>query len=303
MVLRGTNFSCSLIVLSMIATTFTIFNTTKSLPPRNNLPAWAQGISTWPQITLLCVACISLFMSVLVFHGYWRGGHRRAEKVAVYYSIFAVAFFTFSIVMWATAAAVLHQSKANGNGHDMWGWSCNDNTRRTLFQEEVHYTLICRLQVNNTTMPFFLFCAPRSMDCYANRSPVELVPRLRYHRNRHRNNHNRNLRHSLLPLLLPTPSPQEHGNARPCQVRPLPGPVALPIRAQHTRLRPHVGTRGRLQPNVLPAMGTKPERSRCGRVFRRGTRRQQEREIPRGARASCAQETIHAASTANTDHA
>jgi len=163
MVLRGTNFSCSLIVLSMISTTFTIFNTTKSLPPRNNLPPWAQGTSTWPQITLLCVACVSLFMSVLVFHGYWKGGHRRAEKVAIYYSIFAVAFFTFSIVMWAIAAAVLHQSKANGNGQDMWGWSCKDNTRRTLFQEEVHYNLICRLQVNNATLLvsfFFFFYAP-----------------------------------------------------------------------------------------------------------------------------------------------
>lgn len=152
MVLRGTNFSCSLIVLSMIATTFTIFNTTKSIPARNNLPPWAQGTSTWPQITLLSVACVSLFMSLVVFHGYWKGGNRRAEKVAVYYSIFAVAFFIFSVVMWTMAAAVLHQSKVNGNGQDIWGWSCKDTTRRTLFQEEIQYNLICRLQVSHVTM-------------------------------------------------------------------------------------------------------------------------------------------------------
>ena len=148
MVLRGTNFSCSLIVLSMLSATFSIFNATKHLPPRNNLPVWALGQKTWPQITLLCIACVSLAMSIAIFYAYWRGGHRRAEKAAIYYTVFAVGFFTFSTVMWALGAAILHGSKANGHGQDMWGWACNDNKRRTLFQEDVHYALVCRLQVS-----------------------------------------------------------------------------------------------------------------------------------------------------------
>jgi hypothetical protein len=37
-----------------------------------------------------------------VFWNYWRGGHKRAEKVAVYYTLFAVAFFIFSTVMWVS---------------------------------------------------------------------------------------------------------------------------------------------------------------------------------------------------------
>ncbi|SLM38883.1 hypothetical protein LPUS_09258 [Lasallia pustulata] len=146
MVLRGTNFSCSLIVLSMLSATFSIFNATKHLPPRNNLPVWAMGQKKWPQITLLCIACVSLAMSIAIFYAYWRGGHRRAEKAAIYYTVFAVGFFTFSTVMWALGAAILHGSKANGHGQDMWGWACNDNKRRTLFQEDVHYALVCRLQ-------------------------------------------------------------------------------------------------------------------------------------------------------------
>jgi hypothetical protein len=145
-ILRGVNFSCSLIVLSMLATTFSIFNATKRLPARNNLPAWADGTSTWPQITLLVISCISLFTCMVVFYGYWRGGHRRAEKVAVYYTTFAVIFFVFSIVMWGVGAAILNQSKANGNGQDLWGWSCKDNKRRALFQDDVSYALVCRLQ-------------------------------------------------------------------------------------------------------------------------------------------------------------
>src|ERR1700759_3502288 len=144
--MRGVNFSCSLIVLSMLSATFTIFNATKSLPPRNGLPAWAPSGKTWPQIVLLVIACISLFTCMIVFYGYWRGGHRRAEKVAVYYTTFAVGFFIFSIVMWGVGAAVLNQSKVNGNGQDIWGWSCKDNTRKALFQDDVSYDLICRLQ-------------------------------------------------------------------------------------------------------------------------------------------------------------
>lgn len=154
MVLRGTNFSCSLIVLAMLSTTFSIFNATRHLPPRNSLPAWAVGQKTWPQITLLCIACVSLAMSIAIFYAYWRGGHRRAEKAAVYYTVFAVGFFAFSTVMWAIGAAVLHGSKANGHGQDMWGWACNDNKRRTLFQEDVHYALVCRLQVSFVRVMF-----------------------------------------------------------------------------------------------------------------------------------------------------
>lgn len=146
MALRGVNFSCSLIVLAMISTTFSIFNATKSLPTRANLPAWAPHQKTWPQITLLCIACVSLALSLGVIFAYFRGGHRRAEKAAVYYTVFAVGFFVFSIVMWAIGAAILNESKKSGNGKDMWGWSCKDGKRKTLFDQDVDYALICRLQ-------------------------------------------------------------------------------------------------------------------------------------------------------------
>lgn len=81
---------------------------------------------------------------------YWKGGHKRAQKAAVYYTVFAVGFFLFSIVMWCIGAAVLHQSKAAGGGKDMWGWSCKGGKRQTLFQDEVNYNLICRLQVSGS---------------------------------------------------------------------------------------------------------------------------------------------------------
>ncbi|KAF8863414.1 hypothetical protein BDZ45DRAFT_644813 [Acephala macrosclerotiorum] len=145
-ILRGVNFSCSLIVLSMVSVTFSIFNATKALPARNNLPAWANGTKTWPQKVILAVSCVSLALCLAVFWNYWRGGHKRAEKVAVYYTLFAIAFFIFSTVMWAMAAGILQGARNNSNNQDVWGWSCVDNKRRQLFQEKVDYALVCRLQ-------------------------------------------------------------------------------------------------------------------------------------------------------------
>jgi hypothetical protein len=159
----------------MIATVFAIFNATKNLAPRNNRPAWATNTATWPQITLLVIASVSLFMSIVVLIAYSRGGHRRAEKVAAYYTVFAVGFFIFSIVMWAVGAALFNQSKAQGNGKDMWGWSCVDNTRRHLFEDDVAYALACRLQVSISD------CAFRPVTNIS----LELGTRLLYHRSRH----------------------------------------------------------------------------------------------------------------------
>lgn len=130
----------------MLSTTFMIFNATKSIPPRNNLPPWAQNQKIWPQVTLLCISCVSLVFSVVILVAHWRKGHKRAEKVAVYYTAFAVAFFIFSILMWGIGAGILQGSKSNSNNKDMWGWSCVNNNRKQLFQNEVSYDLICTLQ-------------------------------------------------------------------------------------------------------------------------------------------------------------
>ncbi|OJJ36810.1 hypothetical protein ASPWEDRAFT_109177 [Aspergillus wentii DTO 134E9] len=144
--LRFVNFGCSLIVLAILGTTLNVFLTTKSLPARNNLPAWAEGTNPWPQYLLLSISCVSLFACLIVFWGYWKGGHKRAEKVAIYYSIISVGFFVFSLIMWIVGAAIYEHSKANGNSKDLWGWSCNQNTREKLFDNDIDYALVCRLQ-------------------------------------------------------------------------------------------------------------------------------------------------------------
>jgi uncharacterized membrane protein (DUF485 family) len=201
--LRGINFACSLIVLSMVATAFAIFNATKTLAPRNNLPPWAENTKIWPQVVILTIACVSLVMSIVVMIAYFKGGHNRAEKVAAYYTVFAVGFFIFSIIMWAIGAAVLNQSKAQNNNKDMWGWSCVDNKRRHLFEDDISYALVCRLQVS------FLL-----LNLYARTNALpELGTCLLHHRGRRRAPLRHHLRHCLLPILVQAQAQEVHGSA------------------------------------------------------------------------------------------
>ncbi|KAJ5242467.1 uncharacterized protein N7469_000794 [Penicillium citrinum] len=144
--LRFINFGCSLIVLCLLAVTLTVFRATRTLPTRNGLPAWAEGTNPWAQYMLLAMACVSLFACLLVFYAYWKGGHHRAEKAAIYYTVFSIFFFLFSLIMWVVGAAIYQHSKSTGNSKDMWGWSCAQNTREEIYHDVIDYALLCRLQ-------------------------------------------------------------------------------------------------------------------------------------------------------------
>jgi hypothetical protein len=144
--LRGVSFSCSLIILSMISSSFAIFNATRTLPAINGLPAWANNTNAWPQKVALGASCVSLIITCAIMVGYCRGGHRRAEKVGVYYTLFAVSWFIIDLIMWAMAAGILQFSRNNSNNQDIWGWACVQNHRSELFSDKVNYALVCRLQ-------------------------------------------------------------------------------------------------------------------------------------------------------------
>jgi len=138
---------CSLVVLALVASTFAIFNATRNLKPRNGLPPWAMKTPTWPQITIIVIASISLALSLFIMYSYWKGGHNKAEKLALHATIFAGAVFIFTIAMWSAGIGIMQASRAGNDDKDLWGWSCKDNTRRKLFEDSIDYTLVCRQQV------------------------------------------------------------------------------------------------------------------------------------------------------------
>ncbi|KAK8114705.1 hypothetical protein PG999_006774, partial [Apiospora kogelbergensis] len=172
--LRGVNFSCSLIILSMLTSSFAIFNATKALPAQNGLPPWAENTNSWPQKVVLAAACLNLSICVLIFVGYCRGGHHRAEKVGVYYTLFAVGWFIFNMIIWAIAAGVLQFTRNNSGNKDMWGWACVENHRSEVFSNKVDYALVCRLQRH--LLPILHQAAPGEVDGHARPCPVRLVP-------------------------------------------------------------------------------------------------------------------------------
>jgi hypothetical protein len=185
----------------MLSMTFSIFNATKALPARNNLPAWAVGTKTWPQKVVLAVSCVSRALCLVVFWNYWRGGHKRAEKVAVYYTLFAVAFFIFSSIMWGLAAGILQNAKNNSGNKDVWGWSCVDNKRRQVFSDKVDYALVCRMQVSFPTLDIM------SISDDVTVMVLGVLP----YRGRSREYHDPSLRRGFLQILLQATSPEVHG--------------------------------------------------------------------------------------------
>ncbi|KAG6004358.1 hypothetical protein E4U43_000756 [Claviceps pusilla] len=146
--LRGVNFSCSLIILSMLSASFSIFNSTKSLAAASKFTPWAPNTqdTAWPQKLTLSMACLSLFACILVFCGYCRGGHKRATKVNTYYTMFAIGWFILSMLLWIITAVIFQHSKNTGNNKDMWGWACVNNQRAEIYSDKIDYVLVCRLQ-------------------------------------------------------------------------------------------------------------------------------------------------------------
>ncbi|KAK2807488.1 hypothetical protein FQN49_008781, partial [Arthroderma sp. PD_2] len=144
--LRGVNLSCSLIVIALLAQSFLIFRATRNLSTRNGLSPWAPNTNPWPQILILVLTSINMILALGVIWNNCRGKERRAEKVGVYYTLFAGGFFVVTVIMWVIAAAILQNSKDSGEGKDLWGWACKDNLRATLFKEVVDYALVCRMQ-------------------------------------------------------------------------------------------------------------------------------------------------------------
>jgi len=134
--------------LSLVANSFSIFFATRNLPPRNNLPPWAPQSVLWPAYATLGIACLSLATAVCVLVSYWRGGHRKAEKAAIWFTAMSIGGFFFMIILWAITAGIITSARNNSGGKDLWAWSCKKNNRNELFSSTIDYDLVCRQMVS-----------------------------------------------------------------------------------------------------------------------------------------------------------
>jgi len=142
--LRSVNCACSIVVLSLLASTFQIVNATRHLAPRNGFTPWSVIGPRWPQITLLVISSISLLLSLSIMYGYWKGGHAKAQKAAFHATLLAGCTCVFSIVMWGIGIGIMQGSRNSNSQQDIWGWSCKEGLRKQLFLDVINYPLVCR---------------------------------------------------------------------------------------------------------------------------------------------------------------
>lgn len=154
--LRFLNFGCSLVVLSLVASTFAIFFATRHLENRNNLAPWAPQSILWPTYLTLAIACTSLTLAIVVLITYWKGGHEKAEKASIWFTGFSIFGFLLMIILWAVVAGTITNARQTNNGNDLWSWSCNDNQRKELFKDDIDYDLVCKQLVSTPPRDFSL---------------------------------------------------------------------------------------------------------------------------------------------------
>ncbi|KAF3928697.1 hypothetical protein AA313_de0203177 [Arthrobotrys entomopaga] len=142
--LRCLNFGCSLVVLSLAASSFSIFFATRNLESRNNLPPWAPQSVLWPTYATLAIACVSLLLAIGILISYWKGGHEKAEKASIWFTAFSVFGFLFMVILWVVIATSITNAKKNSGGNDLWAWACKDNQRKDLFASDIDYDLVCK---------------------------------------------------------------------------------------------------------------------------------------------------------------
>lgn len=217
------------------------------------MPSWANGTDPWAQKLVLAMACLSLAISVAVFIAYCRGGHRRAEKVGTYYTMFAIGWVSYQdflgfVYDYKLMRMIVHRQLD----------SLGPRRRRLLQlqeqrQQQGHVGMVLRPKHPIRRLL-------RQGQVQLGLPPPELVPHLHHHRGRRRGHQHPALQHRLLPILLQAPPAQVHGRPRPRSLRPLSRPASLTVRPQHAWL-PSLSKlcRRSHDPGHVPAQVASPE--------------------------------------------
>ncbi|TGZ76250.1 hypothetical protein EX30DRAFT_367529 [Ascodesmis nigricans] len=147
---RVLSFLCTLTILLLSSITFSIYLSTRNLPPIATSTAWHPHTILWPSILIFVLAVISFIVSGAVLLAYYLRGHGAAERVGLYSTAMAVGAIIVAVAVWAVVGGVFLGSKDTKTGRDLWGWACARETegqrvRRERFGEKVKYGVVCGL--------------------------------------------------------------------------------------------------------------------------------------------------------------
>jgi hypothetical protein len=137
----------SVIVISLLAVNFSgmsfdmtlivVFNRTQFWPDPDgdDETIWGSRGQTklWPSIVLLCVACVSTFLSIgtlssnstnsVILLSYLVSV-RWANRLAGMHSALSIAASIFLLIAWGVSVGFFNAHDHNENESDMWSWSC-----------------------------------------------------------------------------------------------------------------------------------------------------------------------------------
>jgi len=140
-VVRTLNLGCSIVVIALITSNFTVFNETRFALNNSGNPLWgSEGVKTWPTTVLLCVACVSSFLSIIILLSYLKS-IRWANRLAVAHATISVAAGLFLLFFWALSVGIFNVHDKSGTP-DLWSHSC---TQKTAGQNssQVNWSQMC----------------------------------------------------------------------------------------------------------------------------------------------------------------
>jgi hypothetical protein len=116
------------------------FNATRFDETDDEGPLWGDNApQTWPSTVILCVACVSLFLSIgvsvfssnlVILLSYFKSV-KWANRLAIAHTSITIGASIFLLVFWAISVGVFNVHSKSSTS-DLWSWSCDkaDDTEK-----------------------------------------------------------------------------------------------------------------------------------------------------------------------------
>jgi hypothetical protein len=129
-VVRTLDLGCSLVIIGLIASNFVVFNATRFAVNDSGNPIWGEEHPrTWPTTVLLCVACVSAGLSVVVLLSYFKSV-QWANRFNIAHATITISVSVFLIIMWGISIGIFnyHDQRASP---DLWSRACHQRDAGT----------------------------------------------------------------------------------------------------------------------------------------------------------------------------